>query len=84
MRKVYIGSKKQILKLYPDEGYKLTTYNENTQDILFFAWYNAVATSESRAKNYFEISNEKVAELDARKELAMRQFEEAEDGTGDY
>jgi len=81
MKKVYIGSKKQILKLYPEDGYKLTAFDEETQDIVFFEWYNSVATTEERAKKYYEISDEKVKELDAKKELAMNEVFPDTDGT---
>ncbi len=81
MKKVYIGSKKQILKLYPEDGYKLTAFDEETQDIVFFEWYNSVATTEERAKKYYEISDEKVKELDAKKELAMNEVFPETDGT---
>lgn len=81
MKEVYIGSKKQILKLYPEDGYKLTTFDEETQDIVFFEWYNSVATTEERAKKFYEISDEKVKELDAKKELAMNEVFSETDGT---
>ena len=81
MKEVYIGSKKQILKLYPEDGYKLTAFDEETQDIVFFEWYNSVATTEERAKKYYEISDEKVKELDAKKELAMNEVFPETDGT---
>ncbi len=81
MKKVYIGSKKQILKLYPEDGYKLTTFDEETQDIVFFEWYNSVATKEERASKFYEISDEKVKELDAKKELAFSLIDSSLNGT---
>ena len=38
MQITYFGKDNKFAKVSPDEGYKLTSYDEETQDILFFAW----------------------------------------------
>lgn len=71
MQITYFGKGDKFAKVNPDEGYKLTSYDEETQDILFFAWYNSLTCLSSKVHMYHQISEDKVAELEARKELAI-------------
>ena len=82
MQITYFGKDNKFAKVSPDEGYKLTSYDEETQDILFFAWYNSLTCLSKKLSMYHQISDEKVAELDARKELALAAFDEASDIRG--
>ena len=79
MQITYFGKDNKFAKVSPDDGYKLTSYNEETQNILFFAWCNGLTCLSEKLPMYHQISDEKVAELDARKELALADFNKASD-----
>lgn len=83
MKKVYFGSKKQFCRLLPDDGYKLTTFDEETQDIVLFEWCSSVVAKEERMAAYHEISLEKVKELEDKKELALARISESDNEEGE-
>ena len=82
MKKEQIEENEKIVKLYSDDGYLITDYSEEKDDITMFAAYSSVTTLYDRVKNYYEISVDKVAELTSLKNEALNRIEEdnGEDG----
>lgn len=72
MRKEQIEDNENIIKLYPDDGYKITNYVDVKNDITEFAVYSCVITLAEREKNYYEISTEASAELIAKRDDALK------------
>lgn len=73
MRKEQIEDKENIIKLYPDDGYKITNYVDGKNDITEFAVYSCVITLAEREKNYYEISTDAAAELIAKRDEALKE-----------
>lgn len=76
MRKEQIEDNENIIKLYPDDGYKITNFVDGKNDITEFAVYSSVITLSEREKNYYEISTEAAAELMAKRDEALKESNE--------
>ncbi len=51
-----------VVRLFADEGYKLTSYKPETEDIVFFDSFSKVTTTVARASKYYEITDEQANE----------------------
>jgi len=51
-----------IVRLFADEGYKLTSYKPETEDIVFFDSFAKVTTTTARMSKYYEITDEQANE----------------------
>jgi hypothetical protein len=73
MQITYWGTDNKFAKVVADEGMWLTSFNEETQDIVFFHSCKSVMALAKKITKYYEITDEKNEELLARQELAMQE-----------
>lgn len=71
MQITYWGTDNKFAKVVADEGMWLTSFNEETQDIVFFHSCKSVMALAKKITKYYEITDEKNEELLARRELAL-------------
>lgn len=71
MQITYWGTDNKFAKVVADEGMWLTSFNEETQDIVFFHSCKSVVALAKKITKYYEITDEKNEELLARRELAL-------------
>lgn len=78
MKITYWGTDNKFAKAEAEDGYKITCFDEDTQDIVFFACYTRINCLAKKLAKYSEITDEKAEELTARRELALHTDEETE------
>ncbi len=76
MKITYWGTDNKFAKAEAEDGYKITCYDEETQDIVFFACYTRMTCLTKKLAKYYEITDEKAEELTAKRELALHVDEE--------
>lgn len=73
MQAIYFGDDDKYVKLTADDGYKLTTYNEETDAVEEFAAFSIITCLSEKKDAFHEIDADKATELEAQRDA---KFEE--------
>lgn len=62
---------KTIVRLTADEGYKLTCYDPETEDVVYFDCFKSVTTKTSRMSKFWEIPDAQADEYARLRDLRL-------------
>lgn len=82
MKTTFPMKNKNIVRLYPDDGCRLTSYKPETEDIVFFDSYETVLTHITRVNKFYDITIEEATRLATLRDIKIAEVN-GTDGTGD-